>query len=104
MMPIAARVAARLVELDSDEGRQVHKGEVLGRLEDTDLRNALAQLRSQEAFARREYERNAALEKAGLVARAAFDRSRSDWLGASAANGKEAGEGENLEMVETYNR
>ena len=99
MMPIAARVAARLVELDSDEGRQVHKGEVLGRLEDTDLRNALAQLRSQEAFARREYERNAALEKAGLVARAAFDRSRSDWLAASAASAKAAAEVEYAQLV-----
>lgn len=92
MLPIAARIAARLVELDSDEGKPVHKGDVLGRLEDADLKQALAQLRSQEAFARREYERNDALQKTGLVARTVFDRSRAEWLAASAASARAAAE------------
>lgn len=92
MLPIAARIAARLVELDSDEGRQVRKGDVLGRLEDADLKHALAQLRAQENFARRDYERNAALVKTGVIARDVFDRSRAVWLAASAASARAAAE------------
>jgi RND family efflux transporter MFP subunit len=92
MLPIAARITARLVELDRDEGQRVRKGDVIGRLEDTDLKQALAQLRSQETFAHREYERNAALEKTGVIARNEFDRSRSAWQAASAASTKAAEE------------
>ncbi|MGE5167650.1 MAG: biotin/lipoyl-binding protein, partial [Deltaproteobacteria bacterium] len=54
MLPIAARLTARLAQLDADEGMRVARGQLLGRLEDTDLRNTLAQLRSQEAFARQD--------------------------------------------------
>ena len=92
MLPIAARIAARLAELGVDEGQQVHKGDVLGRLEDADLKHALAQLRSQEAFAKADYERNAALAKSGLVAKSVFERSRSDWRAASAASARAAAE------------
>jgi len=92
MLPIAPRIGARLVALDSDEGRTVHKGDVLGRLEDADLKHALAQLRAQEAFARRDHERNAALVKTGVIARDVFDRSRADWLAAQAASAKAAAE------------
>ena len=92
MLPIAPRIAARLMALDRDEGQQVHKGDVLGRLEDRDLKNALAQLRSQENFASHDYQRNAALEKTGLIARTIIDRSHSDWLAASAASAKAAAE------------
>ena len=99
MLPIAARIAARLLEIDADEGRQVRKGDLLGRLEDTDLKNALAQLRSQEAFAHREYERNAALQKTGVIARSVFDRARADSLAASAASAKAAAELEYARLV-----
>jgi RND family efflux transporter MFP subunit len=92
MLPIAARVSGRLLELNSDEGSLVHKGEALGRLDDADLKSALAQLRSEEAFARRDYERNAALAKTGVIARSVFDRSRADWVAASAASAKAAAE------------
>jgi len=92
MLPIAPRIGARLVEIDSDEGSAVHKGDLLGRLEDADLKHALAQLRAQETFARRDYERNAALAKTGVIARDAFDRSRADWLAAQAASAKSAAE------------
>lgn len=92
MLPIATRITARLEELDADEGKQVHKGDVLARLEDKDLRNALVQLRSQQAFAKADYERNATLAKSGLIARSVYDRSRSDWLAASAASTKAAAE------------
>ncbi|HET6805503.1 MAG TPA: efflux RND transporter periplasmic adaptor subunit [Frateuria sp.] len=85
MLPIAARITARLVELDVDEGDRVHAGQQLGRLEDTDLASNLAQLRSQEAFAQAEYRRYAALLPRGVIARTQYDKARSDWLSARSA-------------------
>lgn len=92
MLPIAARLPGLLVELDADEGQRVHKGQQLGRVEDTDLVNALAQLRSQEAFAKDDYERDAALLKRGLIARSIHDKARTDWQAAAAASAKAAAE------------
>lgn len=92
MLPIAARISARLAELDVDEGERVRKGQRLGRLEDTDLANALAQLRTQETFAKAEYERTATLLQRGLVARAVHDKARTDWRVAAAASAKAAAE------------
>lgn len=87
MLPIAARITARLVELDTDEGDRVRAGQQLARLEDTDLASNLAQLRSQEAFAHAGYDRYAALLSRGVIARVQYDRARADWLSAhSAAN------------------
>lgn len=92
MLPIAARLTARLAQLDADEGMRVVRGQLLGRLEDTDLRNALAQLRSQEAFARQDYLRNEALARRGTVSKSDYDKARSVWLAASAASTRAAAE------------
>lgn len=99
MLPIAARLTARLVELDVDEGARVRRGQVLGRLEDTDLRNALAQLRSQEVYARNEYQRDAALVKSGMVPQSTYDKARADWLAASAASTKAQAEMDFAKLV-----
>lgn len=90
MLPIAARITARLVELDVDEGDRVHKGQQLARLEDTDLGSNLAQARSQEAFARAEFDRYAALLPRGVIARSQYDKVRADWLSSHAAAGTAA--------------
>lgn len=92
MLPIAARITARLVELDADEGDRVHAGQQLARLEDTDLASNLAQLRSQEAFAQAEYRRYAALLPRGVIARTQYDKARSDWLSARSAAGRAGAE------------
>lgn len=92
MLPIAARITARLVELDADEGDRVRAGQQLARLEDTDLASNLAQLRSQEAFAQAEYRRYAALLPRGVIARTQYDKARSDWLSARSAAGRAAAE------------
>lgn len=92
MLPIAARITARLIELDADEGDRVRAGQQLGRLEDTDLENNLAQLRSQEAFARAEYERYAALLPRGVIARTQYDKARADWRSAHALAARAAAE------------
>jgi multidrug efflux pump subunit AcrA (membrane-fusion protein) len=49
MVPISAHSMARLVELNVDEGQTVVKGQVLARLEDDDLRRAVAVTRSGRA-------------------------------------------------------
>lgn len=85
MMPIAPRVGARLVELDVDEGAVVRKGQVLARLESTDLVNALRQLDAQQGFAKRDYDRYARMLKQGIIARQVYDRAKADWQAAVAA-------------------
>ena len=92
MMPIAARLTARLVRLDIDEGQRVHKDQVMGQLEDEDLKHTLAQLRSQETFAKSDYDRDVDLLKDGLVTRAEFDRAQSAWRAAKAASARAAAE------------
>ena len=85
MMPIASRTAARLMKLNVDEGSTVTKGQVLAQLEDEDLQHSTKQLQVREAFAKKEYERNAALVKHDTVSRKIYDQSKSDWEAASAA-------------------
>jgi RND family efflux transporter MFP subunit len=99
MLPIAARLTARLAQLDVDEGARVSKGQTLGRLEDTDLRNALAQLRSQEAYAHSDYLRDAALVKSGMVPKSTYDKARADWLAAGAASTKAQAEMDFAKLV-----
>lgn len=85
MMPIAARSSARLMELKVDEGSKVTKGQVLAQLEDDEMQHTLEQLRTREALAKKEYERNAALFRQKAVSAEIHDRSKSDWLAATAA-------------------
>ncbi|MDE3060965.1 MAG: efflux RND transporter periplasmic adaptor subunit [Pseudomonadota bacterium] len=99
MMPIAPRIAARLVELDVDEGSNVKKDQLLARLEDEDVQNALKQLQAQEEFARRAYERNAALLKNDAVSKADYDRSKADWEAAKAATAKAMAEANFMKLT-----
>ncbi|MFC5434974.1 efflux RND transporter periplasmic adaptor subunit [Rhodanobacter umsongensis] len=92
MLPIAARITARLIELNVDEGERVRAGQQLARLEDTDLASNLAQLRSQEAFAHAEYMRYAALLPRGVIARTQYDKVRAEWLSARSAASRAAAE------------
>ncbi|HWA88744.1 MAG TPA: efflux RND transporter periplasmic adaptor subunit [Rhizomicrobium sp.] len=85
MMPIAPRIGARLVELDVDEGADVRKGQVLARLESEDVTSNLRQLEAREDFARRDYQRYAAMLKQGIIARQLYDRAKADWQAARAA-------------------
>lgn len=85
MMPIAPRTASRLMELRTDEGQLVKKGQVLAQMEDEDLASNVKQLQAREAFARKEYERNAGLAKTGATAKLELDRTKADWEAAQAA-------------------
>jgi RND family efflux transporter MFP subunit len=89
MLPIAPRVAARLVELNVDEGAKVRKGQVLARLDDADLASTVDELAAREQFARSQYERTQSLVAKGFVSKVELDRTRAD-LDAAVASLKRA--------------
>ena len=79
MLPIAPRGAGRLVELNVDEGAQVHAGQTLARLEDTDLKQSVDELEARARFAKTQLDRAQALLDRGLGTTLERDRARSDW-------------------------
>lgn len=99
MLPIAPRVGARLVELSVDEGEQVEKGQVLARLEDEDVQNALKQLQAREALARKTLERYSALVKRDNLSKQAYDQARSDYDAAKAAVAKGQAEANYMKLL-----
>jgi RND family efflux transporter MFP subunit len=85
MLPIAPRTAARIVELNADEGSAVKKGQVLARFDDADLTSAVEELVARARFARQQYERTQELVKTGFIAKLELDRQRADLDAAEAA-------------------
>jgi len=78
MLPIAPRVAGRIVTLGTDEGRSVRKGEALARLESQDLDSTVQELAARSRYAHAEFERMQALVKRGVAAATDLDRTRAD--------------------------
>ena len=85
MLPIAPRVAGRIVALLTDEGRAVRKGEALARLESDDLASTVTELGARARYAHAEYERMQTLVKRGVAAATDLDRTRADAEAAGAA-------------------
>lgn len=84
-VPIAPRVAGRMVGLGADEGARVRKGQVLAHLESADLRAAQAELDARARYARQAYERAEMLLQRGLGTVADRDRTLADLQAADAA-------------------
>lgn len=84
-IPISPRVAGRLVELRVDEGSEVHKGQLLARLEDADLQSTVNQLEAQERWAKQSYDRAASMFEKGAGTAADRDQAYSNWQAAQAA-------------------
>lgn len=82
---IASRVAGRLAELRVDEGDEVHRDQLLARLEDRDLRASVAELEARREYAEALHARNLELRRAGLLAQDALERSRTELEAARAA-------------------
>ncbi len=99
MMPISSRIAGRLSELNTDEGSNVQKGQVLAQLEDEDLQNSIRQLKAQEDFAKKAYDRNAAMVKNSYVSKFDYDRSKSVWEAAKAATAKAIAEANFMKLI-----
>ena len=89
MLPIAPRVAGRLLELKADEGNSVRKGQLLARLDDADLASTVDELEARAIFAQSQYERAQTLVRQGFMAKAETDRTRAD-LDAAQAGVKRA--------------
>jgi membrane fusion protein, multidrug efflux system len=99
MMPIAPRISAKLAELNVDEGSNVEKGQVLARLEDTDLQSGLQQFRTQEALTKKTYDRKAILVKSGAVSKADYDSAKSQWESAKALSAKASTETNFMKLI-----
>jgi len=89
MLPIAPRVAGRLVDLNVDEGAKVRKSQILAKLDDADLASTVDELAAREQFARSQYERTQSLLARGFVSKVELDRTRAD-LDAAIASLKRA--------------
>jgi RND family efflux transporter MFP subunit len=85
MLPIAPRTAGRIVELNADEGKAVRKGQVLARLDDSDLVSTIEELEAKARWAQSQYERSENLVQKGFMAKAELDRTRSELDAAQAA-------------------
>lgn len=75
---IAPRVAGRIVELRVDEGNEVQRGDLLARLEDSDLRAQVRELEARVKYAQAQYERNVELRRAALIPQDALDLARTE--------------------------
>jgi RND family efflux transporter MFP subunit len=85
MLPVAPRVAGRIVALEADEGRKLRKGEVLARLDTSDLDSTVEELTARARYARAEFGRVTALTERGVAAVSERDRTRADLDAAEAA-------------------
>ena len=85
MLPIAPRVAGRIVDLNVDEGQVVKKGQVLARLDDADLRSTVDELEARATYAQAQHERIANLVRQGFMAKAESERTRAEMDAALAA-------------------
>ena len=75
---VAPQVAGRLFELKADEGQAVKAGDVLARLDDSDLRASVSELEARAAYATQQFERTSALQDKGWVAKDRFDQAKSE--------------------------
>jgi RND family efflux transporter MFP subunit len=88
---VASKITDKMVELDIEEGDHVKEGQVIARLDDTNIRASLSAARAQLEFAkaglaetevnlanaRRDYDRQKSLVKGHFVSQAALDNSQT---------------------------
>jgi len=73
---LSARLLAEVVEVTKDEGDPIEKDEVLLRLDDREIRQALNAIEARIEQARAEMEANEALAREGAVSASVADRTR----------------------------
>ncbi|MGA2398341.1 MAG: efflux RND transporter periplasmic adaptor subunit [Steroidobacteraceae bacterium] len=88
---VASKITGKMVELDIEEGDHVQEGQVIARLDDSNVRAALAAAHAQLDFAkaglaetevnlanaRRDFDRQTSLVKGHFVSQAALDNSKT---------------------------
>ncbi len=85
MMPLSIRHTARLVELNVDEGQEVLKGQVLARMEDSDLKKKLENFEAKADYALKDYDRKKSLLTKGYETKSSIDQAKADLDAANAA-------------------
>jgi RND family efflux transporter MFP subunit len=75
---VASMLRGRILEICDCEGKVVAKGDVLGRLDDKDVRAQLHELRAREDFAKRELNRQTELIGRGSTTTQAYERASMD--------------------------
>jgi RND family efflux transporter MFP subunit len=75
---VASMLRGRILEICDCEGKVVAKGDVLGRLDDKDVRAQLHELRAREDFAKRELSRQTELFGRGSTTTQAYERASMD--------------------------
>lgn len=99
MLPIAPRIAARLIELHVDEGTSVKKDQLLARLEDEDLRQKIRELQAHESFARQDFKRKQTLLQQRTITKTDYDRAEAEWKAAEAALARASAESDFMKLV-----
>lgn len=85
MIPIAPKVAARLMTLNVDEGASVKAGDILAQLEDTDLQQAVVDAQAKLDLAGKDLARAQKLGKTGAISKEALDQAQATSDSARAA-------------------
>jgi RND family efflux transporter MFP subunit len=75
---VASLIRNRIIEICDCEGKTVAKGDMLGRLDDKDVRAQLHELRAREEFATRELARQTDLIGRGSTTTQAYERASMD--------------------------
>lgn len=92
---VASKITDKMVELDIEEGDHVKEGQIIARLDDSNVRAALAQAQAQHAYAKasldetqvnlanaeRDYARQRRLVEGHFVSQAALDNAQTSYDG-----------------------
>jgi RND family efflux transporter MFP subunit len=75
---IAPQIGGRIIELKVDEGSGVKADDVLARLDDSDLRESVAELEARARYAEQQFERASRLMQTGATTREKLDQAQAD--------------------------
>ncbi|PZO83261.1 MAG: efflux RND transporter periplasmic adaptor subunit, partial [Micavibrio aeruginosavorus] len=85
MIPVSPKIAARLMELNADEGDKVEAGQILARLEDTDLQQNVTELEARRVLAQKDMERAQKLGRSGAISKEGLDTAQANFAAADAS-------------------
>ncbi len=75
---VAPQLPGRILELKADEGQTVKAGDVLARLDDSDMRATAGELRARAVYAEQQYQRVETLVTHGWSTRDRLDQARAE--------------------------
>jgi RND family efflux transporter MFP subunit len=75
---VAPQIGGRIIELKVDEGSIVKADDVLARLDDSDLRESVAELEVRARYAEQQFERASRLAQTGATTKEKLDQAQAD--------------------------